>query len=89
MAKNTPYHRSFIAQVRRGYEEFWKKKQLRWCDGANEPGCPPNTVRTNLARQKGDFYWFGKTDSINPQGPLKGQSWADENSPGQEEEMVP
>ena len=76
------YERTFLKQVRDGFDQFWKKKQLRFCEGANEPGCPPNTVRTNLPRKKGDFYWFGKTDGLSkkfkaPEDPELGESWTE------------
>lgn len=89
MAEEHYYSRSWLNKVNEAYEEFYRKNELQYCEGANESGCPPNYIRSNIPRKKGDFGWFGKRDSINPKVKVKDQGWADENPPRQEEEMVP
>jgi hypothetical protein len=48
----TAYERSIQKIVIEAEKYFWSKNELRPKDGAREPGCPPNTVRTNIPRLK-------------------------------------
>lgn len=89
MTKEYYYSRTWLNQVNEAYEKFYKKNQLQYCEGANEPGCPPNYVRSKTPRKKDAFGWFGKKDSINPKGKVKDQGSSSQNPSGQEEEMVP
>ena len=41
---------SFLDRVREGYRRFWSMNMLAPSPGTNEPGCPPNTVRTDVPR---------------------------------------
>jgi hypothetical protein len=36
----------------RGFDDFYSNCELRWKEGAREPGCPPNTTRTDIQRKR-------------------------------------
>ena len=71
MAQEYYFSVSFAKKVSKAYEDFYKKNQLQYCEGANEKGCPPNYIRSNLPRKKDDVTWFGKTNSLTPKGKIK------------------
>jgi hypothetical protein len=48
----TPYERTIQKIVIEAEKYFWSQNELRPKEGAREPGCPPNTVRTNIPRSK-------------------------------------
>jgi len=89
MAEENYYSRTWLNKVNAAYEDFYRKNQLQFCEGANEPGCPPNYIRSNIPRKKGDYGWFGKKDSINPKSQVKDQGSSGQNPSGQKEETIP
>ena len=41
-----------IEEANLAYERFYSNCELRWKEGAREPGCPPNTTRTDIQRKR-------------------------------------
>ena len=48
--KPTAYEKTLQKEVIEAEKRFWAKNELRYKEGANEEGCPPNTIRTNIPR---------------------------------------
>ena len=48
--KPTAYEKTLQKEVIEAEKRFWSKNELRYQEGANEEGCPPNTIRTNIPR---------------------------------------
>jgi hypothetical protein len=46
----TPYEKSLQKEVIEAEKRFWAKCELRFKEGADEKGCPPNSIRTNIPR---------------------------------------
>ena len=50
--KPSAYEKTLQKEVIEAEKRFWSKNELRYEEGANEEGCPPNTIRTNIPRHK-------------------------------------